>query len=74
MSDLDRESDADLPPVGSDLGRWRFFAFINLDAPHFAYLDLLCDKFGPDWVVEQSPELFLDHVARVAFTNDREAA
>ena len=76
MKDLDRESDADLPPNGADLGRWRFFIFglLGGDSAAFAYLDHLCTMFGPDYSVDLAPDLFLDHIARVAFTNDREAA
>ena len=71
MNPLDRESDGELPKAGAALSDWRWFAFRNLEKVHFEYLESLCQAFGGDWVVEQSPEVFLDHVAVVGFENDR---
>ena len=71
MNDLDRESDGELPKMGANLSDWRWFALRNLEQVHFEYLDKLCQDFVVDWEVEQSPEVFLAHVAMVGYENDR---
>ena len=71
MNDLDRESDGELPKMGANLSDWRWFALRNLEQVHFEYLDKLCQDFGVDYEVEQSPEVFLAHIAVVGFENDR---
>jgi hypothetical protein len=66
--------DSELPEPGSTLGAWAFFVFelLGCDSPAFRYVLRLCHEHGAGYVIEMDSNMFLDHIARVAFTNDRE--
>ena len=68
--------DDHFPLPGSDLSDWRWFIahLLGVHSPHFKYLDRLCREHGVGYVIEMDSDLFLDHIARVAFTNDHEGA
>jgi hypothetical protein len=76
MSALDQEQDGDLPVLCSSLSDWRWFIvhLLGIDSAAYAYVDRLCRQFGGEYEIEIDPNLFLDHIGRVAFTNDREGA
>jgi hypothetical protein len=73
MDPFERESDFDFPPKGSDLSRWRIFIMrvMGDESEAFVYLDLLCKQFGPDYTIDLDPNIFMEHVAWVAFSMSR---
>jgi hypothetical protein len=73
LNSEDRETDGDLPPLNSTLSDWRWFVFRNIgpDSEAHQYLEELCEKFGADYLVEQEPLVFLNHVGWVAYENNR---
>lgn len=75
MNNLDHTSDGDLPSQGSTLGDWRFFVFRNIgpDTTACAYIETLCEKFGPEYEIDLEPIKFLEHIGMVAFTASVEA-
>jgi hypothetical protein len=67
-----KENDFSLPKHGSDLSDWHWFCSntIEVNSDACIYLEELMRLHGSDYVVETDSLIFLDHIARVAFTRD----